>query len=246
MSFLSGVLGGIVVLLRFAWRGAIGLLKLIPFLLELIDKAHKWASENIYARTMLLVASLLFGSFSLYDGWPILGHGLPIVTPAHQGDSPDGDFAQIQFDFAFNDVSSVIDCNVREDRKIMRRHIGPFADHEDKVLEPPQDFRRAVDGMTDALKPPALKSRKLVGLVLIGAADNRPLKGEALARYKTNQNLARERALSVKSEIERHMSTKVPQTMIAVLRAAEIEASGHTAQEMQSDRAVEICAVWGG
>jgi hypothetical protein len=42
------------------------------------------------------------------------------------------------------------------------------------------------------------------------------------------------------------MSTKVPQTMIAVLRAAEIEASGHTAQEMQSDRAVEICAVWGG
>lgn len=243
MTYVTAFLNVLAKLPNAAWGVITGGFGILLWVLEKIDDAHDWMSKSKPIKACMLIFSIWFGSFSVYDGLNIFDHGIALVVPADTKSYAAGGFARMQFEFLVDDISTAIDCNVTVGRKTMRRKIDNFVDERDDQLKD-ADFHKTVDEMFDGLKQ--TRYHKLVGIVLVGAADERPLSPAARRLgFKSNDDLAYRRASQVKAEIVNHLGVSAPPAMIVVLRAAEIEASGHSAQELAPDRAVEVCVIWG-
>jgi hypothetical protein len=119
------------------------------------------------------------------------------------------------------------------------QRIEPFFDGQETLEEAAKIKLKSVVGL---LKERS-QSSDLLGLVLIGSADKRPLKPKLAQQFGSNVGLAQARIKTVKDELAQTFDPdKFP---IMALHAGPSKVGlVLSTSDLASDRAVQICALW--
>jgi hypothetical protein len=130
------------------------------------------------------------------------------------------------------------DCGKEETQRI-----GPFVEGSgDELMDP--DAQTKLNSVVNLFKPETASSKRLLGLILIGSADRRPLKPKLLRQYGSNDGLAQTRARWVKGVLSDKLDSINPDTIVTLPGGPSIVGLISPDTNLSFDRAVQVCAFW--
>lgn len=123
--------------------------------------------------------------------------------------------------------------------------VGTFVVGLDDQLEGGGSIADKVEQIVSRMKT-KMDHQALLGILLVGSADKRPLSGDLLRKYGSNAGLARARSETVKKNlVDRPNKGFSKVDVISVYAGPENVGASVTFEQMALDRVVQVCALWG-